>query len=158
VTSQIEHEHIGDLKRRSKPTGAPDIIGPKSPKIDLNRRQTRLLISVVKIGRKIDRKAAKSTVKSTSKIGAKTGQKPTSKSKKHRKTSKLQNARRPKKGSKMDLKNGTQKRAEKRAPNPPKSTKLKSAEKRAPDPPKIHQSEIGQKGRFMHFLKKLADV
>jgi hypothetical protein len=80
VTSQIEHEHIGDLKRRSKPTGAPDIIGPKSPKIDLNRRQTRLLISVVKIGRKIDHKSTevkggkimvKCTVKNPSKKGPK---------------------------------------------------------------------------------------
>jgi hypothetical protein len=120
VTSQIEHEHIGDLKRRSKPTGAPDIIGPKSPKIDLNRRQTRLLISVVNIREKSSQivrklcekstkvksclKRSKSTVKSTSKIGAKTGQKPTSKSKKHRKTSKFQNARRPKRVQKWTSK------------------------------------------------------
>jgi hypothetical protein len=49
-------------------------------------------------------KRSKSTVKSTSKIGAKTGQKTTSKSKKHRKTSKLQNARRPKRVQKWTSK------------------------------------------------------
>jgi hypothetical protein len=68
----------------------------------------------------------------------------------------------------MDLKNGTQKRAEKSTTNRPqihpKSTELKSAEKRATklakNPPKgrFMHFQKQQKGRFMHFLKKLADV
>jgi hypothetical protein len=62
----------------------------------------------------------KSTVKSTSKIGAKTGQKPTSKSKKHRKTSKLQNARRPKRGQKWTSKRAPKIGTEKVVKNPPK--------------------------------------
>jgi hypothetical protein len=52
----------------------------------------------------------------------------------------------------MDLKNGTQKRADKSTEDPPKVGPQ--------NPPKgrFMHFQKQQKGRFMHFLKKLADV